>query len=118
MLTHEFTHALVHSMRRRGVPFWLDEGLAVRFEGSEPERATATRVGTRTRRARAARRLERSFATLSASDAAVAYAQSAVAVHAMFDQAGGPAVVSLLEALGNGMPFPEAFERTHADLVR
>ena len=110
VLTHEFTHALVHSIAPRGVPFWLDEGLAVRFEGSEPE-------GKRTRVRSAPAllplpRLETSFATFSAADATLAYAQSAVAVQAMFEQAGGAAIVSLLEAVGSGVPFGEAFERT------
>jgi hypothetical protein len=108
-LTHEFTHALVRSIAGRGVPFWLDEGLAVRFEATDPERNQA--------RLRASapspplERLERSFAGLSASDAAAAYALSAAAVAKMFDAAGTSAVVSLLEAIGRGVPFPEAFER-------
>jgi tetratricopeptide (TPR) repeat protein len=110
VLTHEFTHALVHSIAPRGVPFWLDEGLAVRFEGSEPE-------GRRTRVRTAPAliplpRLERSFAALSAPEAELAYAQSAVAVQAMFEQAGGAAIVSLLEAIGSGTAFPDAFQRT------
>jgi tetratricopeptide (TPR) repeat protein len=110
VLTHEFTHALVRSVAGRGVPFWLDEGLAVRFEGSNPE---AGRVQVRTAGALLPlTRLERSFANLSAREATLAYAQSAVAVQRMFEAAGAPAVVSLLEALGSGTPFPEAFERT------
>jgi tetratricopeptide (TPR) repeat protein len=110
VLTHEFTHALVHSIAPRGVPFWLDEGLAVRFEGSQPERGR-----TRVRMAPALiplPRLERSFAALSAPEAELAYAQSAVAVQAMFEQAGGAAIVSLLEAIGSGTAFPDAFQRT------
>lgn len=109
VLTHEFTHALVHSIAGSGVPFWLDEGLAVRFEGSDPERRRGL--------VRAAEtllplpRLERSFASLSGKEAGLAYAQSAVAVQEMFEQAGAPAVVSLLEAVGGGMTFPDAFAR-------
>jgi tetratricopeptide (TPR) repeat protein len=110
VLTHEFTHALVHSIVGRGLPFWLDEGLAVRFEGSDPERGR-TQVRT-AGRLLPLPRLERSFAGLSPQDATLAYAQSAVAVQMMFDQAGAPAVVSLLEAVGSGTSFPEAFERT------
>jgi tetratricopeptide (TPR) repeat protein len=109
VLTHEFTHALVHSIAGSGVPFWLDEGLAVRFEGSDPERRRAEVRSAVT--LLPLRRLEGSFATLSPKEAALAYAQSAVAVEAMFEQAGAPAVVSLLAAVGSGMPFPEAFER-------
>jgi tetratricopeptide (TPR) repeat protein len=110
VLTHEFTHALVHSIAGGGVPFWLDEGLAVRFEGSDPERRR-----TQVRSAQALlplTRLEGSFATLSTKEAVLAYAQSGVAVEEMFEQAGAPAVVSLLEAVRAGVPFQEAFERT------
>ena len=35
VLSHEFTHALIQSVASRGVPFWLHEGLAVCFEGSD-----------------------------------------------------------------------------------
>jgi hypothetical protein len=109
VLAHEFTHALVHSIAGSGVPFWLDEGLAVRFEGSDPERR---RVEVRSAvTLLPLRRLEGSFANLSPKDAALAYAQSAVAVEEMFEQAGAPAVVSLLTAIGSGVPFAEAFER-------
>lgn len=30
----------------------------------------------------------------------------------MFERAGAPAVVSLLEAIGSGTAFPDAFEQT------
>ena len=30
----------------------------------------------------------------------------------MLEQAGGAAIVSLLEAIGRGVPFADAFERT------
>jgi tetratricopeptide (TPR) repeat protein len=110
VLTHEFTHALVHSIAGRAVPFWLDEGLAVRFEASGTEHAGRRLVAARPVLPLA--RLEQSFATLSAAEAGAAYAQSASAVEAMFDEAGGAAVVSLLEAIATGTPFPEAFERS------
>ncbi len=35
VLTHEFTHALVRSIAPRGVPQWLNEGLAMNFEGGD-----------------------------------------------------------------------------------
>ncbi|MDQ3211865.1 MAG: tetratricopeptide repeat protein [Acidobacteriota bacterium] len=109
VLTHEFTHALVHSIAGRGVPFWLDEGLAVRFESMDPGRGRARlrALGASPR----LERLERSFAGLSAEEASAAYAVSAAAVDRMFDAAGAPAVVSVLEAIGSGVPFAEAFER-------
>lgn len=110
VLTHEFTHALVHSIAPAGVPFWLDEGLAVRFEGSDPGRRRAPLAAATSVLPLA--RLERSFAGLSPEAAALAYAQSADAVSRLFDQAGAPAIVSLLEALHTGVPFSRAFEQT------
>ena len=67
-------------------------------------------------------RLEKSFASLSSKDASLAYAESAVAVQALLDQAGAPALVSLIGDIGRGMPFGEAFERnvlmTYADFQK
>ena len=56
-------------------------------------------------------RLERSFSGMSAEQAHVAYALSAVAVRKMLDLRGAQATVSLLKALGRGTPFPSAFQQ-------
>ena len=88
VLTHEFTHALVHSIAaaRRAV-------LARRGPCGPLRRQRSRGQADARAQPRPALlplpRLEISFATLSAEDATLAYAQSAVAVHAMFDQAGG-----------------------------
>jgi hypothetical protein len=109
VLTHELTHALIHSVAPRGVPTWLNEGLAVVFEGGD-----LARKAQQVRRAPAPlplERLEGSFATLSAAEATLAYAQSAVAAGALLDQAGTAAIVSLLTDIGAGAPFRTAFGR-------
>lgn len=109
VLAHEFTHALIQSLASRGVPVWLHEGLADCFDGTD-----LTRKDDQVRKAQTLlplRRLEESFAGLSASDASLAYAESAVAVRALLDQAGASAVVNLLGDLGRGTPFPDAFQR-------
>jgi tetratricopeptide (TPR) repeat protein len=109
VLSHEFTHALVQSLAPRGVPFWLHEGLAGVFEGSDLARKQE-QLGRAQARLPLAR-LERSFDNLSGSDASLAYAESAVAVRKLLDEAGAPAVVNLLEDLGRGTSLPDAFER-------
>ena len=109
VLSHEFTHALIQSLAPRGVPFWLHEGLAVCFEGSDVARKEQQVKGARTRLPLA--QLERSFAGLSGADASLAYAESAVAVRALLDLAGPPAVVNLLDDLGRGASLHDAFER-------
>ena len=61
VLTHEYVHALVHSVAAGGVPAWLNEGLAAALETGGADRA-------RTDIARGPvvplRSLERSFASL------------------------------------------------------
>jgi hypothetical protein len=109
VLTHEFTHALVQSVARRGVPYWLHEGLAVLFEGSD--------LAKKEKQVRDARvriplsRLERSFEALSGADASLAYAESAIAARTLLDQAGAAGVLNLLEDLGRGVAFADAFEK-------
>ena len=52
---------------------------------------------------------EKSFASLSSKDASLVYGARNVAVQALLDQAGAPAVVSLIGDIGRGMPFGQAF---------
>ena len=107
VLAHEFTHAVVRSIAPRGVPVWLDEGLAVQFEGGDLEQKRAQVSAARD--LPTLDRLERSFATLPDAAARLAYAQSAVAVDTLLKEAGAPALVNLLTDIGNGVPFAEAF---------
>jgi tetratricopeptide (TPR) repeat protein len=109
VLAHEFTHALIRSIAPRGVPTWLNEGLAVQFEGAD--------ISRKRQQVREAseplplQRLEGPFGKLTPKEATLAYAQSAVAVHALIDLAGAPAVVNMLTDIGGGVPFAQAFER-------
>ena len=109
VLAHEFTHALVRSVAPRGVPFWFNEGLAVHFEKEDLSKEAAA-----VRDAPALLpldRLETSFAGLDASQAALAYAQSAVTVQSLIERGGGSAIANVLADLGNNVPFAQAFER-------
>jgi tetratricopeptide (TPR) repeat protein len=106
VIAHELTHAVVHSLAPRGVPLWLDEGLAQLMESGKPtaplpEGALVPPLS----------RLEGSFASLSPEDARTAYAVSAAAAQALLDRAGPMVMVNLLMFLGNGARFAEAFER-------
>jgi tetratricopeptide (TPR) repeat protein len=113
VLAHEFTHALVRALAPRGVPQWLNEGLAMYFEGGD--------LSARVEHARAAEApptlgpLERPFSGLDGDGAALAYARSAAAVQRLMDEAGAPAIVGILTDLGRGVPFAEAFQR-HANM--
>jgi hypothetical protein len=106
VLTHELTHAVVYSLAPRGVPQWLNEGLAILMErGGVPPPVSADAAGP------ALAQLEGSFGKLSPEDARVAYATSASAAQALLDRAGPMVIFNLLTNLGNGMKFEEAFER-------
>jgi len=109
VLAHEFTHALVQSLAPRGVPTWLNEGLAVMFE---PNGAAWSDTQLESSRYRLPlKRLAAGFERLSGAQARMAYAQSGGAVRALIEQAGPQAMVALLQDIGRGDDFDAAFER-------
>jgi tetratricopeptide (TPR) repeat protein len=120
VLTHEFTHALIRAVAPAGVPLWLDEGLAVYFEGSDRSGRRETVRQSQTPLPFA--QLERSFERLDEARARLAYAQSAVAVEILIAHAGLQGVASLLADIGAGARFADAFERhlfmSYADLQK
>lgn len=109
VLTHEFTHALVQSVAPRGVPHWLNEGLAVMFE-PDGESWTDSQLSSSEAR-QTLEQLGKGFGGLSTADARIAYAQSAAVVRALLEQGGPPAVVSILQDLARGDTFAAALER-------
>jgi tetratricopeptide (TPR) repeat protein len=116
VLAHEFTHALVHSLAAKGVPTWLNEGLASALESDRIEEA-ARRVSQAAPVPLSV--LRNSFGRLTGAQAQLAYATSAVAVHRLIEDAGGVAVANLLRDLGSGIDFDAAFshrmQRTFVD---
>ena len=120
VLTHEFTHALVRSLAPRGVPQWLNEGLAMYFEGSDLTKQVLLVQSAGAKPSLKA--LEGSFSGMDSTAAAMAYAQSAAAVKLLMDESGAGTVVGILTDVGRGLPFAEAFERntntTYADFIK
>jgi tetratricopeptide (TPR) repeat protein len=109
VLAHELAHAFVRTLAPRGVPVWLDEGIATALETGEPgewEKAVADRHA-----AVPLGQLQRSFGGLSGNDAHLAYATSALAARRLIAEAGGAAVANLLRDLGEGAEFRAAFLR-------
>lgn len=109
VLTHELTHAMLSAIAMRNVPAWLNEGLAMYFEGDDPAAAR--------RRLAAAgvfvplRNLERGFTGLSAVQATVAYDMSAVATSALITRIGVDNVGFLLQDLDRGQTVDVAVQR-------
>ena len=107
VLAHEFTHALIRSVATRGLPTWLNEGLASALEQDDSGWAAA--VVARTSHLPSLRILSAPFGALSDSDARIAYAVSTVAAKRLLDESGGAAIASLLRDLGDGADFETAF---------
>ena len=109
VLTHEYVHAIVANLAGRGVPAWVNEGLAVVLEPGGLAAAERVVAGGRSRPA--LRQLHTGFAALPDTQAQQAYAASAVAARAMLDLRGPSAVVMLLRDLGAGAAFATAFHQ-------
>ena len=107
VLAHEFAHALIRSMATRGVPTWLNEGLASVLESDDLAWAEKRVSGAAA--VPLLSDLQASFGRLDGESAQVAYATSALAARRLLDEAGGPAVSNLLRDLGEGIAFEEAF---------
>ena len=109
VLTHELTHAMLKSMASRNLPAWLNEGLAMYFEGRDTAMSE--------RRLAAAKLfvplavLQTSFARLNTAQAVVAYEESAFATRALVDRIGPAGVGQLLQDLGAGQTVDQAIER-------
>lgn len=110
VLAHEFTHALVHTLAPRGVPTWLNEGLAAALERN-PIDGSKTAPTVEPPAVISLRRLVTSFGPLSSADAQRAYATSAFAVGRLMDEAGGVAIANLLRDIGSGENFEASFSR-------
>ena len=123
VLTHELTHAILKSLAPRNLPVWLNEGLAMYFEG---------RDGRQSERRLASVRLfvplsnlRTSFTGFNASQATLAYEESAFATCALIDRIGIANVGLMLQDLDAGQSFEQAIERFgvtgpefEADLMR
>ena len=109
VLAHEFTHALVKSLAPRGVPTWVDEGLAVVLETGDLK--WAERLARQAPSLIPLPRLHDGFLSLPADQVPLAYAESALAVRMLIERGGIPALTALLQDLAEGQEFTQAFER-------
>jgi tetratricopeptide (TPR) repeat protein len=100
LLYHEYTHALIYAISRgNNPPRWVHEGLAVQLEGRRAPRFKEEAI----RRARIGE-----SDTLDGSP----YVLGSVALGLLIERHGMDAVRTLLQRLGEGSPFQEAFQDT------
>jgi tetratricopeptide (TPR) repeat protein len=106
VLAHEYVHALVFTLAPRGVPAWVNEGLAVALQHETSDPATFLPMHLDT--------LTRPFGRFARADAERAYATSGLAMRRLLDEVGGTAAANLLRDIGHGVPFGIAFaQRMH-----
>ena len=109
ILTHELTHAMLASIAARNVPAWLNEGLAMYFEGND---AAASE-----KRLAAARAfvplayLDAGFTALTSQQADLAYEISAFATSALMTRIGTGNMRFLLQELDRGSTIDVAMRR-------
>jgi tetratricopeptide (TPR) repeat protein len=118
VVTHEFVHAAINSVAPRGVPVWLNEGLATYFEPTD--HAWLERRLRTAPQLLPVRTLESSFGELDGEEALLAYAQSWAAA-GLLVQRLGPNFPVFLQYVGNGTSVEQAlllFNITDADLRR
>jgi Flp pilus assembly protein TadD len=117
VLYHEYTHVIVHELSDNLAPTWLNEGLAVYFEGL----ASGNLPGSQEVSTRSLARLSSggllplealhgSFLEFSPAKAAVAYAESYSATRYLINRYGLPRVKELLQQLSATRPFDQTFE--------
>ena len=109
VLTHELTHAVLKSLAPRNLPVWLNEGLAMYFEGRDGLLSGRRLASVHLYVPLAA--LRSSFTGLNADQAALAYEESNFATRALIDRAGLAGIGMLLQDLDAGQNFEDAMAR-------
>jgi hypothetical protein len=107
VLTHELTHAILARVAPRGVPSWLNEGLAQYFDGTSADQARRRLKAVPQRLPLAS--LERGFRHLNAADAQIAYDESLLAVGVILERPGF-GWTRLLHALDGTASTPRVLE--------
>jgi tetratricopeptide (TPR) repeat protein len=124
ILTHELVHAMLKQLAATSnVPAWLNEGLAMHFDGHDTVQSERRLAAMRLFVPLSA--LRTGFARLNDAQAALAYEESAFATRVLLDRIGDSAVPILLQDLGTGQSVEEAvgrfgftFETFQTDLAR
>jgi tetratricopeptide (TPR) repeat protein len=109
VLTHELAHSMITSIASRNVPAWLQEGLAMYFEGND---AAASEKRLTTARAFVPlANLEGGFTGLTSHQADIAYDMSAFASSALMTRIGASNLAVLLQDLDRGHTVETAVQR-------
>jgi tetratricopeptide (TPR) repeat protein len=109
ILTHELTHAMLASIAARNVPAWLNEGLAMYFEGNDAAASEKRLAAVRTYVPLA--NFDTGFTVLTSQQADLAYEISAFATSALMARIGTGNLRFLLQELDRGSTIDVALRR-------
>lgn len=109
ILTHELTHAMLHSIASRNVPAWLHEGLAMHFEGNDAALSEKRLAAARAFVPLAS--LQHGFTGLTSKQADLAYEMSAYAAGALLTRLGPGNLRFVLQDLDRGIELDTAVQR-------
>jgi hypothetical protein len=109
VLAHELAHAFLRSIAPQGLPLWFEEGLAKHFEGIPTEAAQAWLGRHAGRRFSTLEELNRALQGRGGSVRA-AYLASLLAVRLLIEREGLWTARRVVEEVGSGRPFPQAFQ--------
>jgi hypothetical protein len=127
-LGHEYTHAVQRTLARdRAIPDWFNEGLAEYFEAelpaeidSEPPMRRLVQDGRAANEARqdslpriSSLMTQAQWDQASATNTELPYITSRLAMEQLLLVSGPGSVVQVLNALGEGLPFEQAFAQVY-----
>ncbi len=119
-LVHEYVHAVIDELTgfrpQRGIPIWMNEGLAEYVEWQSLGRdGPEGRYAPLLRQMAAQKRLPtlesmRQDPLIATADPGLSYSFAAMAVRSFVKRWGMPELISLIRDVGKGTPFDTAFE--------
>lgn len=114
-LEHELTHSFINSKTNANCPVWLQEGLAQRMEGKVLTEDATGRLRKMAKNQSLPRinQLGETFMNASTNEAAGLYVMSYSFTEYLIDRYRFNGINSLLDNLGAGMPFDQAFESAY-----
>ena len=113
IVSHEYTHAVIHDLTSEKCPTWLNEGLA-EYEGRKQGDASLAQLGKAYAEGKLLpwTQLSDQFAfSLSAETVALGYEESYSVVRCLVDRYGFWRIRHLLKMIAEGQPWEQAFVR-------
>jgi tetratricopeptide (TPR) repeat protein len=113
VLYHEYTHAVLHQVNHYPIPTWINEGLAMYFEGEAEEDPLNRALSEARKNGKVIPldQLQGNFFGMSPETANLAYGESRSAVKRLIDHYGVRRVRDLIELYRGPDSFPAVFEQ-------